>query len=52
MLYYVQTDAFEGFDLKAKVEEYTSLQQYTCSDHKPVVAQLNLVVSSRRSSSN
>ena len=45
IVYFVQAGAFEGFDLQAKLEMYTSLQQYTCSDHKPVVATLNLRVS-------
>lgn len=42
ILYKVNANNYENITLRAKVESYNHIPHYTVSDHKPVVAQLNI----------
>lgn len=44
ILYKVNANNYENITLRAKVESYNHIPHYTVSDHKPVVAQLNIKI--------
>ena len=44
ILWHVHKDAFTEVELNVELERYTSVDEYTDSDHKPVVAELNIQV--------
>jgi hypothetical protein len=44
VLWHVHKDAFTNVELSAKLERYTSIDEYTTSDHKPVVAAFTVQV--------
>ena len=44
ILYMVHEDSFEGMRLGVAQHSYTSIMEYTDSDHKPVVSDLDFKV--------
>lgn len=45
ILYFVDEDEFTGTKLGVNQEYYTSVPEYTISDHKPVISKCSIKVS-------
>jgi len=44
ILWHIHKDAFTDVELNVELERYGSIDEYTNSDHKPVIAELNIQV--------